>query len=248
MSTPTPSTSERIVEASLKLFNEHGFQNVPALRIAMHLGISPGHLAYHFKSKNDIVMAVLPQLERMLRESKRPDEPFLPHNAALQQIEVYRTLWKYRFFFNALTQLLPQDAELRERYRVLQDAAIAALQDLFDELIAQGFMRPAVAPNSTRMLANSCWMMWLSWLRFEQIENPSREIPHPQALYDAVMLNFSIIQPYFSDEFWAQELDALKKLLFEEAAAAGPRKRKTARPVGAKSGAAASPRRRQREG
>jgi len=209
---PAQSTSDRILEASLRLFNEHGFRNVPALKIAMHLGISPGHLAYHFKSKNDIVAAVFPQLEKEVREAKTPGGPFLPSEAVTHQINVFRTLWRYRFFFNALTQLLPDEPDLRERFSTLQGMVIGAMRDLFDELIAQGYMRP-VEPNSTAMIGRCCWMMWLSWLRFEHIAHPRNEAPGDAALYDAVSLNSVIVGPYFAPEFSAMMEAELRRQL-----------------------------------
>ena len=153
MSALPTNTSERILEASLKLFNEYGFQNVPVLRIATHMGISSGNLAYHFKTKTDIVLAVFPLLEKALRDTKQREGPFLPSSAALHQIEVFHTLWRYRFFFNALTKLLSEDAELHRRFMRLQDTVITAMQELFDELIQQKYMYPVKPPNSTRLLA-----------------------------------------------------------------------------------------------
>src|SRR5882724_10088023 len=95
-------TADRILDASVRLFNERGFQNVPALRIAMHLGISPGHLSYHFKTKNDIVMALFPRLEeemgRNVLEAVRPGQPFTAADGASHTVAVFRTLWRYRFF------------------------------------------------------------------------------------------------------------------------------------------------------
>jgi AcrR family transcriptional regulator len=207
-----PRTTDRILEASLRLFNEHGFRNVPALKIAMHLGISPGHLAYHFKSKNDIVAAVFPQLEKEVRDAKKPGGPFLPSEAVHHQINVFRTLWRYRFFFNALTQLLPDEPDLAERFTTLQEVVIGAMRDLFDELIAQGYMRP-VEPNSTHMMGRCCWMMWLSWLRFEHIAHPRNEEPDDTALYDAVSLNSTIVGPYFAPQFSAMMEAELRKAL-----------------------------------
>jgi AcrR family transcriptional regulator len=206
------STTERILEASLRLFNEHGFRNVPALKIAMHLGISPGHLAYHFKSKNDIVAAVFPQLEKEVRDAKKPGGPFRPSEAVHHQINVFRTLWRYRFFFNALTQLLPDEPELAERFTTLQEVVIGAMRDLFDELIAQGYMRP-VEPNSTYMIGRCCWMMWLSWLRFEHIAHPRNEEPGHRALYDGVSLNSTIVGHYFAPQFSAMMEAELRKAL-----------------------------------
>jgi AcrR family transcriptional regulator len=213
---PASSRPDRILDASLKLFNEHGFQNITARQIAQHLGMSAGHLAYHFKGKIDIVTAVFPLLEKEIREAKKPEGPFLAADAASHQIGLFRTMWRYRFFFNALTQLLTHDARLRERFMNLQNTVIETLSDLFDELIAQNFMRPVTPPNSTRMIARSCWMIWLSWLRFEQIAYPRRRTVRNAGLYDGVMQNFCVVEPYFSKRFAEAMLEEVRKALPDE--------------------------------
>jgi AcrR family transcriptional regulator len=207
------STADRILDASLKLFNEHGLHDVPALKVAQHLGISPGHLAYHFKTRADIVMAVFQRLEDAVRlellSVERGDKPLAPAAAAQHQIRILRTLWRYRFFFNALNQVLGQDVVLRERYVRMQSSIIEMMAALFDELIACQSMRAVAKPNSTRLLARACWMVWLSWLRFAQIEDPDNDEISITAVQDGVMQTFSIIQPYFSPAF---ERDMLKEL------------------------------------
>jgi len=55
MKAPASGTRDRILEASLVLFNEHGIAAVSTHRIAAELGISPGNLHYHFKSKEQIL-------------------------------------------------------------------------------------------------------------------------------------------------------------------------------------------------
>ena len=157
-------------------------------------------------------MAVFPQLEKEVREAKVPGGPFLPSEAVQHQINVYRTLWRYRFFFNALTQLLPEEPELTERFVVLQESVVGAMRDLFDELIAQGYMRP-VEPNSTQMMGRCCWMVWLSWLRFEHIAHPRNEEPDDKAIYDGIALNSTIVGPYFSPQFSAMMEAELRKAL-----------------------------------
>jgi AcrR family transcriptional regulator len=206
------STADRILEASLRLFNEHGFRNVAALKIAMHLGISPGHLAYHFKTKNDIVLAVFPQLEKEVREAKMPGGAFLPSAAVHHQINFARVLWRYRFFFNALTHLLAEEADLRQRFFELQDAVVKAMRALLEELIAQGDMEP-VEPTSTDLLSRCCWMMWLSWLRFEHIAHPRNEQPNDNAIYDAISLTSTVLGPYFNPQFNAMMEAELRKAL-----------------------------------
>ena len=190
------TTTDRIIDASLALFNEYGFRNVPASKIAKHLGISAGHLGYYFRSKNDIVVAVFPRLEKELREANAPGRALTPSSAAAHQIAFARTLWRFRFFFNGLTQLLPDEPDLASRFFVLQDLVINAMRELFDALIAQGYMR-AVAPNSTQKMSRSCWLVWLNWLRFEQIATPRDSEPCDEAIARGISLAAVIVGPYF---------------------------------------------------
>src|ERR1700749_1429298 len=55
---PPSATKARILEAAQLLFNEEGVGALSAVDIAAALGISPGHLYYHFKGKAEI-LAVL---------------------------------------------------------------------------------------------------------------------------------------------------------------------------------------------
>jgi AcrR family transcriptional regulator len=220
------TTSERILNASLMLFNEHGYQNVPALKIAQHLGISHGNLAYHFKTKSDIVMTVFPLLEQAVRTARTPGGRLLPGDAALHQIEFARTLWRYRFFFNALTQLLSRDERLRARFMLLQETVVQTMQDLFDEAITQGDMKPVELPTTTRILSRCCWMTWLSWLRFEQIDNPTPTEARNEAVYNGCMLSFGIVQAYFSKQFSAAVLNELRRAVGDAAKQSKPTPKK----------------------
>jgi len=52
------STKSRILETALDLFNAEGFGALSAVDVAAALGISPGHLYYHFKGKAEIAAAL----------------------------------------------------------------------------------------------------------------------------------------------------------------------------------------------
>lgn len=48
------ATKARIISAGKALFNESGYAALSAVDVAIYMGISPGHLYYHFKGKADI--------------------------------------------------------------------------------------------------------------------------------------------------------------------------------------------------
>ena len=60
---PRAKTRDRIIEASLALFNAQGERNVTTNHIAAHLGISPGNLYYHFRNKQAIIAELFAQYE-----------------------------------------------------------------------------------------------------------------------------------------------------------------------------------------
>ena len=49
------TTRDRILQASLALFNADGLAAVSTHKVAAELGISPGNLHYHFKTKEQMV-------------------------------------------------------------------------------------------------------------------------------------------------------------------------------------------------
>ena len=211
------STPERIIEASIFLFNRNGVQNVALHRIAAHIGISPGNLAYHFPGKRQLLLAIFPLIDNGMRHALEPLQPLskgaTPRVAAEYQIRIFRTMWRSRFFFNALTYLLSEDEELRERYMQFQGWVIDTLRAVLDDLIAHRHMRQVVAPNTTELVARNMWMLWLSWLRFEQINDPKTDMVENAAVYDGALQHFSLMQPYYGKEFAAQLLGELQQAL-----------------------------------
>jgi len=208
------STPERVIEAAIQLFNADGIQNVPMHRIAAEVGISPGNLAYHFAGKRELLLALLPRLEDRLRQALPiPEGTISAVQAAEYQINLFRTLWRQRFFFNSLAHLLSRDPELRNRYMAFQQDVVNALGGLLDGLVSSGGMRAVVAPNTTRLLAMNMWMLWLSWLRFEQINNPESEVAENAAIFDGALHHFSLMQTYYGKKFASELFAHLETLL-----------------------------------
>src|SRR5579863_1262166 len=77
---PVSATRARILDAALELFSEHGFDGTTLQQIADRLGFTKAALYYHFRSKDDLLEALLAPavagLEELLDTHEHlPDTP-----------------------------------------------------------------------------------------------------------------------------------------------------------------------------
>src|SRR5579859_1554861 len=105
------TTSARILDAALALFNAEGTAAVSTNRIAATAGLSPGNLYYHFADKQQIIRALF---ERYTAAQDRLWDIRLDASAdlALLRAILARSLdlaWQYRFAERELIALLRAD-------------------------------------------------------------------------------------------------------------------------------------------
>ena len=108
-----PSTYLRIIDASLKLFNEQGERNISTNHIANYLSISPGNLYYHFANKDEIIVQLFKRyshdLMTYLQQSKQPETIA---EVVAYFAGIYDILWQYRFLFSDVNGLLTRSRDL----------------------------------------------------------------------------------------------------------------------------------------
>ncbi|MGL5986966.1 MAG: TetR/AcrR family transcriptional regulator, partial [Burkholderiales bacterium] len=84
---PRIKTYDRIIQASLELFNEHGERAITTNHIAAHLGISPGNLYYHFRNKEEIIYQIFLQYRSFMQTRLS-----LPGNAKIEASDMLKYL------------------------------------------------------------------------------------------------------------------------------------------------------------
>ncbi|CCN37738.1 putative Transcriptional regulator, TetR family [Vibrio nigripulchritudo SO65] len=114
-------TKLKIVLTALELFNERGERNVTTNHIAENLNISPGNLYYHFRNKQEIIHSIYDMYENELLASFAPRES----DNSVKIFEtcmgsIFNMMWKYRFFYSNLPEILSNDTELHARYSATQ--------------------------------------------------------------------------------------------------------------------------------
>ena len=162
-------TRARILDESLRLFNERGEESVTAGEIALALGISQGNLYYHFRNKDEIVERLLERLEERVGI-----EPRIEGSAAriLEDLWLYlhlmlEAIWDYRFVYRNLHGVARRDRRLRERLNRMAARKLDAIERLCQALAARGALR--AGPEEIRVLARNVLLVATYWLDFQSL-------------------------------------------------------------------------------
>jgi AcrR family transcriptional regulator len=164
---PAPlKTRERIIQASLELFNAQGERSVTTNHIAAHLGISPGNLYYHFRNKQAIIAELFAVYEDQVNAFlRRPHDRSLTVEDKTFYLEaLLAAMWQYRFLHRDLEHLLASDAELAARYRQFAQHCLVQAQDIYRGFVEAGILLMDAA--QIEALALNSWIIMTSWVQF----------------------------------------------------------------------------------
>lgn len=198
-------TRDRILKASLQLFNEQGERNVTTNHIAAELGISPGNLYYHFRNKTDIIYSLFIQYRALVdRYLRVPRDRTLTIEDQMFYLEsVFDGLWYYRFFHRDLEYLLTTDERLRMDYREFTFQCLTEVRAVLQGLEGAGILHPhseqeqeAMALNVWLVVTN--WMAFLKTARADGGSDATSQEELKQGIYQVLTLEM----PYLTDEYY----------------------------------------------
>ncbi len=150
-------TKQKILDASLQLFNEYGITNVRLQQIADETGISVGNLAYHFNNKEAITESLISNLIQSFQD-------------LLRQYGKYASFTDLDFFFKEFHQLCTQHQffnfdilEIRRNFPVsyellkpLFNKARLQLERRFDLCLQEHLLRKG---TNSKELASNIWLL-----------------------------------------------------------------------------------------
>lgn len=185
---PPRRTRERILELALRLFNEYGEPNVNTTIIAEEMNISPGNLYYHFKNKEDIINNVFhhfeKEIDRLLTIPTSPaSRPPNVEDAWLFLHVLFELIWKYRFFYRDLNNLLINNRTFELRFKSLLTQKVKMAHWLADGLARQGAL--TATREEIDALATNMVVVATYWLSYEYVLNP-RRFTEPDYVADVV--------------------------------------------------------------
>ena len=189
-------TRQRILDASLAMFNTQGEPNVTTNHIADELEISPGNLYYHFRNKDDIIEHLFGRYEERIDAALSPPSGRLPglEDVWLQLHLVFECIWDYRFLYRDLVDILSRNRRLRIRFaRILKRADDQA------HLVMRGLSQAGVMRASARELdaaATNVLVIATFWMNYAAARGDKDE---QASIRDGIVQVMMLLAPFLRD-------------------------------------------------
>lgn len=156
------TTSERILIAGRRLFNEKGYAATTLAEIAMAVGIAQGNLTYHFPTKRDLVM----RLEEEARQSMQarwtaPRSGTITDDYIEHLLFAMHLTWNNRFLLRDHAQYAKDLSGFREDPYMMAD--LVELRELLRRIDHEKMFRRDLEIDLD-MLARSLWITSRYWM------------------------------------------------------------------------------------
>jgi len=140
-------TKEKILQASIVMFNEYGIANVRLQHIADASGISVGNLAYHFKNKQTIIDYVYDNFQGIDKTMS----------------SYYFFFENYRFFFTNMFETERNHPHIMRRWHQYTNRMILQIESRIEFDIQRDAFLP-LKNQRIKLLANNIWISIIFWL------------------------------------------------------------------------------------
>ena len=193
-------TRERILEASLALFNRHGAPHVTTADIADELNISPGNLYYHFGNKEEIVNELAAAFEAQLAPlfADPRDRRLSVDDLWLWLHLLLERMWAYRFLYYDLDLLTARDRALGARFAALVRKGATAVVQWCRAMVAGNTMEATSAEIDA--LAHNAMLIAAYWPSYDRVRRAGHEeAPAPDAGLAAYQV-MALFGPYLAPQ------------------------------------------------
>ena len=189
-------TRERILEASLALFNTRGEPNVTTNHIADELEISPGNLYSHVRNQDDIIEQLFAQYEERIDRALTTPEGRLPglEDIWLQLHLVYECIWEFRFLYRDLVDILSRNRKLRLHFARILKRATDSATEVMRGLVQAGVMR--ASKDEIEATASNILLIATFWLNFSSVRGTSDE---HEAIRHGIRQVMMLLAPFLRD-------------------------------------------------
>lgn len=189
-------TRQRILDASLAMFNAQGEPNVTTNHIADELEISPGNLYYHFRNKDDIIEHLFGKYEERIDAALAMPSGRLPglEDVWLQLHLVFECIWDYRFLYRDLVDILSRNRRLRIRFARILKRADEQAHAVMRGLTQAGVMRASATELDAA--ATNILVVATFWMNYAAARGDKDE---QASIRDGIVQVMMLLAPFLRD-------------------------------------------------
>ena len=188
-------TRGKILATSLNCFNDDGFDRVSTAQLAETAEVLDGTLWYHFRAKNDLVLAHLEHFEARLNAHLATDIADRPDAIIADFLEIFVILWDFRYLLRDPLAVLNDDdtvrVRLKETLQVIEESAEARIR----KSAQAGYID--LGNSDARSLAVSCTLIGRYWFDYARVRY-SDETDHMNLRLGCTEQMLAVLQPYFT--------------------------------------------------
>lgn len=202
-------TKNKILEQSLKLFNARGVSEVSLRTIAEELNISVGNLQYHFKKREDIIVALYFQLVEKIDkeiEVKELSENMIESFFYITQA-ISASFFEYRFFLLDFNLIIRQHEKIKIHYKELIQNREHQFFMAVHVMIEQELIRKEILPGEYKNLFKRIQILSDFWISSAVIESKSLST---KILDEYVQVITQTLFPYLTEEGRTQYIKTSK--------------------------------------
>lgn len=193
-------TKDRIIDASIELFNSQGERNVTTNHIASHLNISPGNLYYHFRNKEEIIRHIFTKYADHMQTSFEPVKPSQDAMKILTNYldAVFSALYHFNFLYDNLPVIMARDPELRTQYLQIHNKMMEKIHHLIVSLQVAGLIN--IDNNDIDDFANIIKQQVTFWISYIKTSEEEAEVNNP-ILYQGLTKVLLLFKPYVTPDY-----------------------------------------------
>ena len=200
------NTKDKIIQTAISLFNLHGTKAISTNHIAKEMGISPGNLYYHFRSKNDIIRSIAnkfsSEIGSVLQIQLYTISDFSDNLTSLFN-RFFKIQQSYQFLFLEGVHLTKQDHILLDNYTKLRKLIKKGYHELLSTLVKIKIMKKQ-SLHIIDDLLDAQWIIMWYWINHTVLD---RNTYDDFQIKKGIKLSFSIIKP---------QLTAIGKIAFDK--------------------------------
>jgi AcrR family transcriptional regulator len=195
-------TKNKIIKTSEALFFEYGIANVRLQQIADEVGISVGNLAYHFKNKEAIVVAVY---DSLLEELSNILTTYLEYpnleDFDKQFSDLYAFLMANPFYVNNIWEIERTYPEIKEEWSQLNAKILLQIKKRIEFNVSRGIIKKEQYLSEHDLFAQNIFLTINFWIPQQMLRNKKLiQNQFKRALWSII---FPYLTPKGKEEFTA---------------------------------------------